>query len=54
MAVVHYHLGEFPPTELDWPQLIPLLGPASAAVARYDATLRFPALLNIAEGREAF
>src|SRR5690554_4921532 len=36
---VHYHLGDFPPAELDWPQLIPLLGPASAAVARYDGTL---------------
>jgi Fic family protein len=36
---VHYHLGAFPPAELDWPQLIPLLGPASAAVARYDGTL---------------
>jgi Fic family protein len=36
---VHYHLGKFPPTELDWPQLIPLIGPASAAVARYDGTL---------------
>ncbi|MDD5035900.1 MAG: Fic/DOC family N-terminal domain-containing protein [Methylococcaceae bacterium] len=36
---VHYHLGHFPPAELDWPQLIPLLGPASAAVARYDGTL---------------
>lgn len=36
---VHYHLGQFPPAELDWPQLIPLLGPASAAVARYDGTL---------------
>jgi Fic family protein len=39
MAAVHYHLGQFPPAELDWPQLIPLLGPASAAVARYDGTL---------------
>lgn len=39
MAVVRYHLGSFPPAELDWPQLIPLLGPASAAVARYDGTL---------------
>lgn len=39
MAAVHYHLGAFPPSELDWPQLIPLLGPASAAVARYDGTL---------------
>lgn len=36
---VHYHLGGFPPTELDWAQLIPLLGPASAVVARYDGTL---------------
>ncbi len=36
---VHYHLGGFPPAELDWAQLIPLLGPASAAVARYDGTL---------------
>lgn len=36
---VHYHLGDFPPEQLDWPQLIPLLGPASAAVARYDGTL---------------
>lgn len=36
---VQYHLGRFPPAELDWPQLIPLLGPASAAVARYDGTL---------------
>lgn len=37
--VVHYQLGKFPPAELDWPQLIPLLGSASAAVARYDGTL---------------
>lgn len=36
---VHYQLGSFPPSELDWPQLIPLLGPVSAAVARYDGTL---------------
>ena len=39
MAAVHYHLGAFPPAVLDWPHLIPLLGPASAAVARYDGTL---------------
>lgn len=36
---VQYHLGQFPPTQLDWEQLIPLLGPTSAAVARYDGTL---------------
>jgi Fic family protein len=36
---VTYHLGKFPPLEFDWPKLIPLLGPASAALARYDALL---------------
>lgn len=39
MAPVHYHLGKFPPRDIDWPRLIPLLGPASAAVARYDGML---------------
>jgi Fic family protein len=33
---VIYHLGEFPPRSLDWARLIPLLGKASAALARYD------------------
>lgn len=36
---VHYHEGQFPPAELDWPQLISLIGPANGAVARYDGTL---------------
>jgi len=36
---VHYHEGKFPPSNLDWHRLIPLLGPANAAVARYDGTL---------------
>ena len=36
---VHYHLGNFPPKELDWSQLIPLLGPANAGLARYDGLL---------------
>jgi Fic family protein len=38
MAAV-YHLGAFPPGELDWPQLLPLIGPANAALARYDGVL---------------
>src|SRR5215468_219214 len=38
-APVHYHTGHFPPRELDWAVLIPLIGPANAAVARYDGTL---------------
>lgn len=39
MAAVHYHYGRFPPVELDWTDLIPLIGPASAALARYDGVL---------------
>lgn len=36
---VHYHLGKFPPRELDWAKLIPLIGPANAGLARYDGLL---------------
>lgn len=36
---VRYHSGEFPPKGLDWLQLIPLIGPANAAIARYDGVL---------------
>ena len=40
MATVHYHEGRFPPEErLDWTALIPLIGPAVAAVGRYDGAL---------------
>ena len=40
MAAVQYHTGRFPPDDrLDWPALIPLIGPAAAAVARYDGML---------------
>ena len=38
MAVA-YHLGGFPPRHLDWGALVPLLGPAGAAVARYEGVL---------------
>ena len=27
---VNYHLGGFPPDTLDWPRLLPLIGPANA------------------------
>ena len=39
MASVRYHRGAFPPADLTWERLIPLLGPASAALARYDGLL---------------
>lgn len=46
---VHYHEGKFPPHRLiQWEQLIPLLAPAAAALARYDGLLSAlpnPALL---------
>jgi len=38
-ASVQYHLGQFPPKTLDWPRLIPLIGPANAGLARYDGLL---------------
>lgn len=36
---VRYHTGKFPPPKLDWSRLISLIGPASAALARYDGLL---------------
>ena len=36
---VMYHLGKFPPGTIDWPRLIPLIGPANACLARYDGLL---------------
>ena len=40
MAAVHYHTDKFPPeARLDWLLLVPLIGPAVAAVARYDGVL---------------
>ena len=40
MTAAHYQEGAFPPDErLDWRLLAPLIGQASAALARYDGTL---------------
>lgn len=36
---VAYHTGQFPPDRLDWERLVPLIGPANAALARYDGLL---------------
>jgi len=36
---VQYHAGEFPPSNYRWEELVPLLGPANAAIARYDGLL---------------
>jgi len=36
---VLYHVGKFPPVDFDWPRLLPLIGPTSAALARYDGLL---------------
>lgn len=40
MKPVHYHEGRFPPeAHLDWQRLLPLIGPATSALARYDGML---------------
>ncbi len=39
-VAVNYHYGQFPPENIEWKSLIPLLGPANAAIARYDGTLQ--------------
>lgn len=40
MSTVSYHAGRFPPEKrLNWPKLVPLLGPAAAALGRYDELL---------------
>ena len=40
MTAVHYRDGSFPPEDrIDWRALVPLIGRASAAVARYDGHL---------------
>lgn len=40
MAPVHCHEGRFPRGErLEWGELVPLIGPVSAAVARHDGML---------------
>ena len=36
---IHYHTGRFPPKKFDWEKLVPLIGPANAALARYDGLL---------------
>lgn len=37
---VHYHIGQFPPNELDYGQLMPSLLAANGALARYDQMLK--------------
>ncbi len=37
--LVKYHYGKFPPKSMNWEKLISLIGPANAALARYDGTL---------------
>lgn len=39
VAAVQYHTGGFPPANLDWQRLLPLIGPAHAAIASYQGVL---------------
>ena len=36
---VRYHVGKFPPKDINWLILIPLIGSANACLARYDGLL---------------
>lgn len=36
---VNYHLGKFPPNDLDLNRLVPFIGPATIALGRYDGLL---------------
>ena len=40
MSAVVYHKGDFPPKNIDWQRLLPLIGPANAAIARYAGLLQ--------------
>ena len=45
---VKYHEKDFPPQDLDWKRLVPLIGPASIVLGRYDrilSTVPNPSLL---------
>ena len=58
MTPVHYQADRFPPEpRLDWRRLAPLIGPAAAAVAKYDSLLGTvpnpDALLAVLRIREA-
>lgn len=37
---IHYHYNQFPPKKINWDLLIPLIGSANAALARYDGLLQ--------------
>lgn len=39
MTAIQYHAGSFPPKNIDWLELVPLLSKTTAAVARYDGLL---------------
>ena len=40
MTATSYHLGKFPPIDLDWARLVPAIGRAHSAVAAYGAMLQ--------------
>ena len=39
MTPVHYHTGAFPPSDIDWERLLPLIGRAGIAIGRYEGGL---------------
>jgi Fic family protein len=39
ISSVNYHYGKFPPDNINWSRIIPLIGSTNAALARFDGTL---------------
>ena len=40
MTPVRYHTGHFPPENLDWQRLLPMIGPAHTAIAGYEVMMK--------------
>jgi len=40
MSLVNYRPEDFPPTDLDWLRLVPLIGFANVTIGGYEGVLR--------------
>jgi hypothetical protein len=50
---VSYHYDKFPPQNIDWSRLIPLIGPANAALLLSPLTTQEAVLSSRIEGTQA-
>lgn len=47
MPAIRYHDGCFPPTTIDWQKILPFIGPAHAAAARFEGRLHSIPVANV-------